>query len=131
MLIFRSLLNLFHIDGFINEMLYWPKLPLLRGISKAICDLVLYIFLGGTNSSFTHNHEVPFQYWKTFLSTLCSSLSFVGSQFISSNTLAPIWCLELSFKQKQIHLFWVTCISFLILLLIQGYQECMHSQRLN
>ena len=33
---------------------------------------------------------------------------FVGSQFISLNSLAPIWYLGLSFKQKRMHLFWVT-----------------------
>ena len=53
----------------------------------------------------------------------CSTLSFVGSQFIFLNSLALICCLELSFKQKRTHLFWVTCNFFLIFWLIKGYQE--------
>ena len=49
-------------------MLFGPKLRLLTGISKATCDLVLYAFLEGTNTSFTWNGEVLFQYLKTFIS---------------------------------------------------------------
>ena len=67
----------------INEMLYLPKLLFLKGISKTIRNLVLYIFREGRKSSFTWNGEVPFQYLKTFIATGCSTLSFVGSQFIS------------------------------------------------
>ena len=44
----------------------------------------------------------------------CSTLSFVGSQFISLNSLAPTWCLEFSFKQKRIHLFWVSWVSYFL-----------------
>ena len=113
---FRSLLNLFQIDGPINEMLFWPMLLFLRGISKAICDLVLYI-LEETNSSITQNGKFPFQYLKTFMTMPCCTLSFVGSQMISLNS-APIWCLDLSFKQKRIYLFQVTCIFFFIFLLV-------------
>ena len=114
---FRSLLNLFQIDGPINELLFWPMLLFLRGISKAICDLVLYI-LEETNSSITQNGKFPFLYLKTFMTMRCCTLSFVGSQTISLNSLAPIWCLDLSFKQKRIYLFRVTCIFFFIFLLV-------------
>ena len=41
----RLFLSLFQIDDLLNEMLFWSKLLCLRGISKAIFDLVLYIFL--------------------------------------------------------------------------------------
>ena len=37
--------------------------------------------------------------------TFCSTLSFVGNHFVPLNSLVPIWCLELSLKQKQIHFF--------------------------
>ena len=40
----------------------------------------------------------------------CSTLSFVCSQFNSLNSLALIWCLELCFKHKGKHLFWVILI---------------------
>ena len=38
-------------SGPMNEMLVLPKLLFLKGISKYICDLALYIFLEGTDSS--------------------------------------------------------------------------------
>ena len=60
--------------------------------------------------------------------TRCSTLSFVGRQLISWNSLIHIWCLKLIFKQKQIHLFWVTCIFFLIFLLTKGTKKNTHSQ---
>ena len=44
---FKLLLNLFQRDGPINEILFWRKLLSFKGISKAICDLMLYIFLEG------------------------------------------------------------------------------------
>ena len=82
---FRSLLNLFQIDGPINEILLWPKLLFFRLISKiddpinellhwlkllfsrlilqGICDLVLHIFVEETSRSFIKNaiFSLPFQ----------------------------------------------------------------------
>ena len=77
--IFKSLLNLFQIDVSKNEVFFCTRLLFLKGISRAIYDLVLYIFLEGTKSSFTQNGEVPFQYLKTFVTISCFTLSFVGS----------------------------------------------------
>ena len=85
--ILKPLLNLLQIDSPKNEMFFCTRLHSLKGISKAIYDLVLNVFLEGTKSSFTQNGEVPFQYIKTFVAMCCSVLSFVGWQFIS---LAPI-----------------------------------------
>ena len=45
--------RLVQIGGLKNEILFWPKLFFLKGICKGICDIVLYVFLQGTNSSFT------------------------------------------------------------------------------
>lgn len=39
----------------------------------------------------------------------CSTISFVCSQFIYINFLAPICCLESSWKQKRIILLYITC----------------------
>ena len=59
------------------------------------------MYISGENKQFiTWNGEVPFQYLKAFVATCCSTLSFVGNQFIYLNSLAPILCLELRFKQK-------------------------------
>ena len=107
---FKSLLNLFQTNGPKNKKLLWLKLLFLKGVFKAICDLVLNPLLERTNSSFTYNGEVHLQYLKTFVATRCSTLSFVGSLFI--NSLVPIWWLNL-FKPK--HLCKVTCIFFLFL----------------
>ena len=49
---FRSLLNFFQKDGPMNEMLFWLPLLFLKGISKAITDPALYVFLEGTTSEF-------------------------------------------------------------------------------
>ena len=46
--IFGSLHNLYQRDGLKNEMLFWPKLLFLNGISKSKCDLVFYVFLEET-----------------------------------------------------------------------------------
>ena len=51
--VFKSLLNLFKIDGAKNEMIFCPRLLYLKGISKNICDLALYVFLEGTKCSFS------------------------------------------------------------------------------
>ena len=50
---FKSLLNLFQIYGPKNGMLFWAKLLFVKGVSKAKFDLVLYVFLKVTKSSFT------------------------------------------------------------------------------
>ena len=81
--IFRSLLNLLQVDGPKNELLFQYKLLFLKGISKAICDLVLCVFLEGANSSFTENSKFPFQYLNTFVATRCSTLFLtVTSSFL-------------------------------------------------
>ena len=84
---FNLLLSLLPRDDPVNEVLFWRKLLFLKGIFKAICDLVLYVLWKGTKSSFTWNVKVPFQYVKDFVVTPCSRLSFVDS-------------LEFNFKQK-------------------------------
>ena len=82
---FRSLLNLFQIDGPINEillspkllffrliskiddpineLLHWPKLLFSRVILQGIFDLVLHIFVEETSRSFIKNaiFPLPFQ----------------------------------------------------------------------
>ena len=45
--VFKSLLILDHILGPRNDILFWPKAVFRRGISNAICDLVLYLFEEG------------------------------------------------------------------------------------
>ena len=52
---FRSLLNLFQINGPKNEMHFWPILLFLKRISKTIYNVVAYVLLNGKNSSFSQN----------------------------------------------------------------------------
>ena len=113
---FRSLLNLFQIDGPINEILLWPKLLFFRLISKiddpinellhwpkllfsrlilqGICDLVLHIFVEETSRSFIKKCWTPHQIF---------TCSFTGRQFISLNSVAPIWCRELKLVSAIFH----------------------------
>ena len=82
------------------------KLLLLKVISKAICDPVFVTRISvGDKKVIYINGEVLFQCLKTLVVMRCSTLSSVRRQFISFNSLAPICCLELSFKQKRRHLF--------------------------
>ena len=120
---FKFFLNLFQLDGPINEIFFSPELLFLKSISEAICDLVLFVSRKGMENYFSKNCEVSFQYLKTLLSTRFSVLSFVGSNLISLNSLSPLVCQELIFEQKQIYLFCVTCIFFLIFWLIKEYKE--------
>ena len=80
-----------------------------------------------SQDTFSHRMMKPSIFLKTFVATRCSTLYFIGSQFTSLNFLVPIWCLELSFWQKRIHIFWVTCIFFLISL-IKGTKKHTHSE---
>ena len=120
---FNLLPNLFQKYGPIKEMPFWTKLLFFKGISRAICNLVLYVLLKGTKISFIQNGEVSFQYLKTFLVMRCSVLSFVDNNFICLISLASACSFEFSFKQNRVHLFWVACNLFLIFWLIKGYQE--------
>ena len=107
---FKLLPNLFQKYGPIKEMPFWTKLLFFKGISRAICNLVLYVLLKGTKISFIQNGEVSFQYLKTFLVMRCSVLSFVDNNFICLISLASACSFEFSFKQNRVHLFWVACV---------------------
>ena len=49
-------------NGLKNKMLFSPKLLFFKDISKAICNLVLFVILEGTNSTFKQNADVFFKY---------------------------------------------------------------------
>ena len=123
--VFRSLLSLFQIDGSINRMLFWHVTFFQRYLQSHVWSSFRYT--SGGNKQFIYM-EWSSQYFKTFVAVRCSTLSFFGCQFISSNSLAPMGCFVLCFKQKQIHLFWATCVFFLIFLQTKGYLKIPHSQ---
>ena len=45
----------------IKRNTFLTQVSFFKGISKAICNLVLYKFMEGTKRSFTLNGKVPFQ----------------------------------------------------------------------
>ena len=99
------------LKGFFNLSYFFPNQSPKHIWSSFIC-----ITRKGTKRSFTENDKPHFQYLKC-------TLSFVGSQFISLNSLAPASCLTSSFKQKRIHLVCVIFILFLISWLTKVNQE--------
>ena len=50
----------------------------------------------------------------------CSNRSFMGSQFIFSNSVIPIWALIFKFRQKRMHLFWSIC-NFELIICYSGW----------
>ena len=57
-------LVLVHILGPGKDVCY-PVLVFRRGISNAICDLVLYLLYGGLKISLIYDGTIPLQYLKT------------------------------------------------------------------
>ena len=83
-----------------------PVFVFCRGMSIAICDLLLYLQSEGLNISWIYPGTIPFQYLKTVFAIQYSTLSLTGSQFIFLKWDGSIWDLRGKFKQKRIHLFW-------------------------
>ena len=73
-----------------------------RGMSNAICDLVLYLQSEGLNISWIHPGTIPFQCLKTVFAIRYSTLSLTVSQFIFLKYDRSIWDLGGKFKQKRI-----------------------------
>ena len=58
-------LVLVHILGPRKDKVRCPVLVFRRGISNAICDLVLYLLYGGLKVSLIYDGAIPLQYLKT------------------------------------------------------------------
>ena len=109
-----SLTQTFLILGPILDHIFGPKKDKLfrhvfvfrRGMSNAICDLVLYLQSEGLNISWIYPGTIPFQYLKTVFAIQYSTLSLTGSQFIFLKWDGSIWDLGAKFREKRIHLFW-------------------------
>ena len=88
----------------------------------------IYVCISGGDKNFIYKEWwSSFPMLKSFYGDALFFSFFVCSYFISLNYLAPICYLKLGFKQKLIHLFWATCIFFLIFWLTKRYQE-IHAQ---
>ena len=68
-----------------------PVFVFRRGISNAICDIVLYLLIEGWNIPLINHGTVPFQYLKTVVAMQDSALSKSGSQFICLKRVLPMW----------------------------------------
>ena len=103
-LMLGSLLD--HILGPKKGKFFCPVFVFRRGMSNAICDLVLYLQSEDLNISWIYPGTIPFQYLKTVFAIQYSTLSLTGNQFIFQKWDGLIWDLRVKFRQKQIHLFW-------------------------
>ena len=95
-----------HIFGPKKDKLFWPEFVFRRGMSNAICDLVLYLQSGGLSISWIYPVTIPFQYLKMVFAIQYSIPSLTGSQLIFLKWDGLIWDLGGNFRQKRIHLFW-------------------------
>ena len=103
-LILGSILD--HIFGYKKDKLLSPVFVFRRGMSSAICDLVLYLQSEGLNISWIYPGTIPLQYLKTVSAIKYSTLSLTGSQLIFLKWDGSIWDNGGTFRQKPIHLFW-------------------------
>ena len=94
-----------HIFGPKKDKLFCPVFFFCRGMSNAICDLVLCLQSEGLNILWIYPRTIPFQYLKTVFAIQYSTLSLTGSQFIFLKWDGSIWDLGGKFRQKRIHLF--------------------------
>ena len=97
-----------HIFGPKKDKLFCPVFVFRRGMSNAICDLVLYLQSEGLNVSWIYPGTIPFQYLKKVFTIQYSTLSLAGSQVIFLKWDGAIWGLGGKFRQKRIHLFWAS-----------------------
>ena len=71
-----------HIFGAKKINLFCPVFVFRRGMSNAICDLVLYLQSECLNISWIYPGTIPFQYLKMVFAMQYSTLSLTGSQSI-------------------------------------------------
>ena len=115
-----------HTLGLQNEILFGLIAVFGRGISNAICDLVLYLLKEGVNISSTWIIVSWFQNLKTVVAVQSSTLYSTGSQFTLIKCKAEMWvCAERS-QQYRIHFLWAIWNLFLNALLSNGYHDVQH-----
>ena len=111
-----------HIFGPKKDKLFWPEFVFRRGMSNAICDLVLYLRSEGLSISQICPGTIPFQYLKSVFAIrilLCQKpeaslffLSAIDRYEISEENLGKseyicfelfdVWVLNLSLKEETI-----------------------------
>ena len=72
-----------HIFGPNNDKHFCPVFAFRRGMSNAICDLVLYLQSEGLNIKWIYPVTIPFQYLKTVFAIQYSTLSLTSLFFES------------------------------------------------
>ena len=83
-----------HIFGRKKDKLFCPVIVFRRGMSNAICNLVLYLQSEGLNISL----KIPFQCLTTVFAIQYSTLSLTRSQFIFLKWDGSIWDLDMRFE---------------------------------
>ena len=89
-----------------KDKLFCPLFVFRRGMSNAICVLVLYLQSKDINISWIYPGTISFQYLKTIFTIQYSSLPLTGSQFIFLKRDGSIWDFGGKFRQKRLNLFW-------------------------
>ena len=103
-LILRPILD--QIFGPMKDKLFCLVFVFRRGMSNAICDLVLYLQSKDLNILWIYPGTIPFHYLKTVFTIQYSTLSLSRSQVIFLKCDGLIWDLGGKFRQKWIHTFW-------------------------
>ena len=102
-LILGSILD--HIFGPKKDKLSFHVFTFRRGMSNAICDLVLHLQSEGLNISWIYPGATPSLKLKTVLAIQYSTLSLTGSHFIFLKCDWSIWDLRRIFRKKRMILF--------------------------
>ena len=124
-MILGSILHL--IFGPKTDKLFCPAFGYRRGMSSAICNLVLYLQSEGLNISWIYLGTIPFQYLKTVFAIQYSTMSLTGSQFIFLKNNRSIWDLGGKFRQKRIHFLWAFWILSFKLFLKEETMRNIHN----
>ena len=89
-----------------KDKLFCLVLVFRRGMSNAICVLVVYLQSEDLNISWIYPGTSSFQDLKLLFERNYSTLSLAGSEFIFLKWDESIWDIGDKFRQKWIHLFW-------------------------
>ena len=123
-IVFKKSGNLFQILGAIYERFFclWLVFPnSWLNLNREVL-VVIAFWTAGLNTSFIYKGLKLLKWLKVIELIHILNWSFMGNQFIFSNSIKPIWCLLFRFWQNPMHLFWSICNFDFNLLFRLGYQ---------
>ena len=90
-----------HVFGPKKDKLFCPVFLFCRGMSNAICDLLLYLQSVGLNNSWIYPGTIPFQYLKMVFAIQYSTLSDVFYSTLSKVQWIDMRSLELNLDKNE------------------------------